>query len=66
MFKKYTDVINKVAYIFHNIYGINKFADMLLSFLDSKYKYRELIKTNIVSIIAIKGLFNVKKKKLNI
>ena len=66
MFIIYTDIIKILANIFHKIYGINKLADKLLSRLDSKYKYKELIRIIIVSIIAIKGLLMVKKKKLNI
>ena len=66
MFIIYTDIIKILANIFHKIYGINKLSDKLLSRLDSKYKYKELIRIIIVSIIAIKGLLMVKKKKLNI
>ena len=66
MFIKYMDIIKIVANVFHIMYGINRFADSLLSFFDSRYRYRELIKTIIVSISAKKGLFSVKKKKLNI
>ena len=47
------------------MYGISKYADALLFFLDSMYKYSELIRTIIVSIKAINGLLMVKKKKLN-
>ena len=66
MFIIQTEIIKNVAKIFHRIYGINNLADNELSFFASKYKYKELIKTIIVSIIAKKGLLIVKKKKLNI
>ena len=58
-------IINILANIFQSIYGINSKEDILLSFFDSSYKNKELINTIIVSIIAIKGLLIVKKKKLN-
>ena len=66
IFNRYIDIIRIVANVFQIIYGINRLADVWLSFFDSRYRYSELINTIMVSISARKGLFKVKNKKLNI